>query len=61
MDRWKDLLRKRTFWVALAMIAVPVVNSLTGRSLQPDETTTVVVGLGAILVKLLFDDVLGKD
>ena len=57
-NRWKALLRKRSFWTGLAMAAVPVVNALTGRSLEEAEVTAVLVGLGAILVKLLFDDAL---
>jgi len=57
-NRWTSLLRKRSFWTGLAMIAVPVVNALTGRALDETEVTAVLVGLGAILVKLLFDDAL---
>lgn len=56
--RWIELLKKRTFWTGLAMVAVPVLNAATGRVLDEAEVTTVVVGLGAIVVKLLFDDVL---
>ena len=57
-NRWKTLLRKRSFWTGLAMVLVPVVNALTGRSLDEAEVTAVLVGLGAILAKLLLDDVL---
>lgn len=57
-NRWKSLLKMRSFWTGLAMVAVPVVNALTGRTLDQTEVAAVLVGLGAILVKLLFDDVL---
>ena len=56
--RWKALLKKRTFWTGLAMALVPVLNALTGRLLDQAEMTMVLVGLGAIVVKLLYDDVL---
>ena len=57
-NRWVELLKKRSFWAGLAMIAVPVVNALTGRTLDEAEVTAVLVGLGAILAKLLLDDAL---
>ena len=58
-NRWKALLRKRSFWTGLAMVAVPVLNALTGRTLDQSEVTAVLLGLAAILAKLLLDDALG--
>jgi hypothetical protein len=57
-NRWTELLKMRSFWTGVAMVAVPVVNALTGRALDQTEVAAVLVGLGAILVKLLFDDAL---
>lgn len=57
MNRWLELLRKRSFWTGLAMVLVPVVNAATGRQLDEQEVTAVLVGLGTILVKLFLDDV----
>lgn len=57
-NRWMDLVRTRSFWTGLAMAAVPLVNALTGRVLDEAEVTAVLVGLGAILAKLLLDDAL---
>ena len=56
-NRWLALIRKRSFWTGLAMILVPVLNAATGRQLDQAEVTAVMVGLGAILAKLLLDDV----
>ena len=58
MNRWLQLLRKRSFWTGLAMVLVPIVNAATGRELDAGEVTAVMVGLGAILAKLLLDDML---
>jgi len=57
-NRWVALLKKRTFWVAIAAVLVPVVNAATGRELDAGEVSLVIVGLAGIFVKLLLDDLL---